>query len=172
MQAPNALGIRKQQGLLQYIYDINRVRTCAKRTVTGFKQSESDDILSVNYCSMVYKSLSMQVYPLCLVIWSAFESVLCTACIYGWPQLLEILESERYFSSYCKTDAINSSDTLPQINTRNSSNSDDDSGTCSKQDSLLILSYTLSLFTFFTTTFFSGKSLDIFGFRKTRVLAW
>ena len=114
----------------------------------------------------------MQVYHLCLVIWSAFESVLCTACIYGWAQLLEILESERYFSSYCETDAINSSKTLPQMNTSNSSNSDDDSDTCSKQDSLLILAYTLSLFIFFTSIFFSGKFLDIFGFRKTRVLAW
>ena len=114
----------------------------------------------------------MQIYHLSLVIWGAFESVLCTACIFGWAQLLEILESERYFSSYCETDAINSSQTVPQINTSNSSNSDDDSNTCSKQDSLLILSYTLSVFTFFASIFFTGKYLDIFGFRKTRVLAW
>ena len=89
----------------------------------------------------------MQVYHLCLVIWSAFESVLCTACIYGWAQLLEILESERYFSSYCETGAINSSETSRRINTSNSSKYDDDSDTSSKQDNLLMLAYTLSVFT-------------------------
>ena len=116
--------------------------------------------------------MDMEVYHLCLVIWSVFESVLCTACIFGWPQLLEILKSERYFLSYCETDAINSSETSPQINTSNSSNSGDDSDTCSKQENLLILAYILSAFTLFASIFFSGKFLDFFGFIKSRVLAW
>ena len=115
----------------------------------------------------------MQVYRLCLVIWSAFESVLCTECIFGWPQLLEILESERYFSSYCKTGAINSSETLRRINTSNSSKYDDDSDTCSKQDSLLLLAYrpTLSVFTLYASICFSGKFLDTFGFKSISMVS-
>ena len=115
----------------------------------------------------------MQVYRLCLVFWSVFEGVLCTACITGWAQLLEILESERYFSSYCATNEANSNITASQLNDGNSSNNGlygDD--TCSEQDSLLVLAYTLSVFTFNAAVFLSGKYLDIFGFRKTRVLAW
>ena len=108
----------------------------------------------------------MQVYHLCLVIWSVFESVLCTVFVLGWPHLLEILESERYFSSYCENDAINSSKTLPQMNTSNSSNSDDDSDTCSKQDNLLLLACTLFVFTLYASIFFSGKCLMYLGLER------
>jgi hypothetical protein len=115
----------------------------------------------------------MHIYHLCLVVWSAFESVLCTYLIFGWAQLLEILESEQYFSSYCGHEA-NSNKTISQTNTSNLSGNgtvSSDTNTCSEQDSILRLAYTISVFASLASIFVSGKYLDMFGFRKTRILA-
>jgi hypothetical protein len=115
----------------------------------------------------------MDISHLGLIVWSVFESVLCTATIFGWAQLLEILEGEQYFSSYCGDEA-NSNRTISQINTSNSSHNKaggNDINTCSEQDSILRLVYTISVFASFASIFLSGKYLDMFGFRNTRILA-
>ena len=112
---------------------------------------------------------------LCLVVWSVFESVLCTAAIFGWAQLLEILQSEHYFSSYCGDEANSNTSTISQANTSGSGfvhNEDgSDVNTCAKQDSVLLMAYTISVFAAFASIFLSGKYLDMFRFRKTRILA-
>ena len=103
-----------------------------------------------------------------LIVWSVFESVLCTGPIFGWAQLLEILQNERYFSSYCGDEA-NSNQTNANVNILHNVNRD--IKTCLKQDSMLNLAYTTSVFAFHASIFLSGKYMDIFGFRKTRILA-
>jgi MFS family permease len=115
----------------------------------------------------------MDIYHLGLVVWSVFESVLCTAAIFGWAQLLEILEGEQYFSSYCGDEA-KSNKTISQLNTSNYINNEtggNDITTCSEQDSILRLVYTIAVFASFASIFVSGKYMDMFGFRKTRILA-
>ncbi|XP_028416745.1 solute carrier family 43 member 3-like [Dendronephthya gigantea] len=112
----------------------------------------------------------MQVYYICLVTWAVFESVISTSCLFGWAQLLEILHSEHYFASYCETNEADSNKTISQLKNSNSSIGDDVSDTCARQDSLLILAYTLSAFAGSVSIFFGGKFLDVFGFTKTRVL--
>ena len=92
-------------------------------------------------------------YYACLFLWTTFESFLLSSIIPGWPQLLEVLQDERYFVSYCG----NKNDTL--------------SGeSCSKRDSSLNFVYSLATFLGGATLFVSGKFLDMYGFRKTRLL--
>ena len=109
----------------------------------------------------------MGFYYTYLIVWSVFESVLCSAPVFGWAQLLEILQNERYFSSYC-WDEANSN----QTNTSHDVlQSEDITKKCSKQDSLLNMAFTVSIFVCFGSVFLSGKYMDMFGFRKTRILA-
>ena len=108
----------------------------------------------------------MRFYYTYLVTWSVFESVLCTAPLFGWAQLLEILQNERYFSSYC-VDEANSN----QTNTSYTFLHNKYIKTCSKQDSVLNLAYTISVFVCLASVFLSGKYMDMCGFRKTRILA-
>ena len=117
----------------------------------------------------------MEIYHLGLVVWSVFESVLCTAAIFGWAQLLEILEGEQYFSSLYCGDETKSNKTISQLNTSinyiNNETDGNDINTCSEQDSILRLVYTIAVFASFASIFVSGKYMDMFGFRKTRILA-
>ena len=106
---------------------------------------------------------------LALTAWSVFESVLCTAVIFGWAQLVEILENEQYFLSYCEHEAKSNVTILP-VNT-NKSFEHVNTHTCTKQDGVLRMAYTTSVFACFASIFLSGKYLDMFGFRKTRLLA-
>ena len=108
---------------------------------------------------------------LALIVWSVFESVLCTSVIFGWAQLLEILENEQYFLSYCDHEA-KSNVTILQVNTNKSFyNEHMNTRTCAEQDGVLRMAYTTSVFACFASIFLSGKYLDMFGFRKTRLLA-
>ena len=104
-------------------------------------------------------------YHIVLVVWCSFECILVTCIIFGWAQLLEVLESERYFSSYC--DDEETKERLSNLNA-----TANDVLTCNRQDSLLNLVYSSSLFSMSFAVFLGGKFLDIYGFRKTRVLSW
>ena len=108
---------------------------------------------------------------LALIVWSVFESVLCTAVIFGWAQFLEILENEQYFLSYCEHEA-KSNVTILQVNTNKSFyNEHIYTHTCAQQGSVLRMAYTTSVFACFASIFLSGKYLDMFGFKKARLLA-
>lgn len=108
----------------------------------------------------------MGCYYFGLTLWTIFESVICTGIIFGWANLLEVLEKERYFVSYC-ADNVGSNTT----HTNTSSSSGSGAETCSEQNNVLRLVYTLSVFMSFTSVFLGGRFMDIFGFRLTRVLA-
>lgn len=128
----------------------------------SFQQRHS----SIKLWSVRPKSATMGFHYTYLIVWSVFESVLCTCPIFGWAQLLEILQNERYFSSYCE-DETNSNQTNTSYNVLHNK----DINTCSKQDSILNLAYTISVFVSFASVFLSGKYMDLTGFRKTRILA-
>lgn len=102
------------------------------------------------------------VYYVGLIVWSTFECILVSAICFGWPQLLEVLEKERYFASYCENDNDSTLSTVNQ--TLNGQ-------TCSQQDSILNLIYSFSTFATATAVFAGGKFLDVYGFRKTRLLS-
>ena len=112
----------------------------------------------------------MAVYCVVLIVWNIFESIISSACIFGWAQLVEVLENEQYFSSYCDDEA-SSNKTAAQINNTDRSSTKDDVETCSKRDSVFRLAYTIAVFALYTSIFAGGKFMDMFGFRKTRRLA-
>ena len=103
-------------------------------------------------------------YHSSLVVWCCFESILVTCVIGGWAQLLEILEREQYFWSYCDE----GSDSIQMYN----ETFNNIARTCSKQDNLLNLVYTFASFATAISVFIGGKFLDTYGFTKTRILSW
>ena len=102
-----------------------------------------------------------------LIIWSVFESVLATANMFGWAQLLVILESEEYFSSYCKNGEFHSNTSVLNINTSRN----DTQKTCTQQDNLLNLAFTIALFSSYMSIFIGGRIADLYGFRSSRLIA-
>ena len=102
-----------------------------------------------------------------LIIWSVFESVLSTAIMFGWAQLLVILESEEYFSSYCKNGEFHSNTSVLNINTSRN----DTQKTCTQQDNLLNLAFTIALFSSYMSIFIGGRISDLYGFRSSRLIA-
>ena len=153
--------------------DLRRLENNERNESTAQRETSiKQQIIRIKYIVMSWFWIFNADMYLALVVWSVFESVLCTACIFGWAQLLEILENEQYFSSYCGHEAKSNFTIISQTNTSKSNSSEYvNKRTCGEQDSVLRMAYTISVFATFASIFLSGKYLDKFGFRKTRILA-
>ena len=85
--------------------------------------------------------------------------------VYGWSTLVFVLKADGYYSYLCKNETI---DILSKRDS-NVSKMDTTPPTCSEQDALLNLVFTVAAFSLQGSMFFTGALFDYFGTRFTRL---
>ena len=88
--------------------------------------------------------------------------------VYGWSTLVFVLKAEGYYSNLCKNETIDTmKDTIPP--TSSGDNSNTESLTCSQQDTILNLVFTVGTFSLQGVVFCIGLLFDYFGTRFIRI---